>query len=264
LTEPRDLNEGADLEKGSAGSGRIYLWDGGSLMIGRADAPTDVHAHHAIQIAVSPGTVAFRSERSDWTDFRGVIIEPNYPHAFDGRGEQIAHVFVEPESRSGRAISERVSLTGIFPIPATDVDTAVGTMFEPPSVRRSTPAIIESARRVVAQLAGDVAPTRLPDDRVARVVAYMKANINRSLTLEELADVANLSPGRFRHLFVDETGMTVRPYLLWLRFQRAWELIAAGNSLSSAAHGAGFSDAAHLTRTSRRMFGLPPVAIRME
>jgi AraC-like DNA-binding protein len=84
------------------------------------------------------------------------------------------------------------------------------------------------------------------------------------LALNELAEVANLSPGRFRHLFVDETGMTVRLYILWLRFERAWELIGDGSSLSSAAHGAGFSDAAHLSRTSRRMFGAPPVAIQME
>ena len=240
------------------------MWDGGSLMIGRADAPTDVHSHHAIQIAVSPGTIAFRSTDSTWKEYRGVIIEPNYRHAFDGRGEQIAHVFVEPESRSGRAISERVSLSGIHAVSAPHVDDAVATLFEPWNARQSATAIIDAARRVIARIAGDVSPTRLPDDRVARAVAYMKANIGGSLTLDELADVASLSPGRFRHLFVEETGMTVRPYILWLRFQRAWELIAAGNSLSSAAHGAGFSDAAHLTRTSRRMFGVPPVAIQME
>ena len=92
----------------------------------------------------------------------------------------------------------------------------------------------------------------------------MKSNIHRALTLDELAAVANLSPGRLRHLFVGETGMTVRLYILWLRFQRAWELIGEGSSLSAAAHGAGFSDAAHLSRTSRRMFGAPPVAIQME
>jgi len=31
-----------------------------------------------------------------------------------------------------------------------------------------------------------------------------------------------------------------------------------GASLSEAAHAAGFADAAHLARTSRRMFGIPP------
>ena len=37
-----------------------------------------------------------------------------------------------------------------------------------------------------------------------------------------------------------------------------------GESLSTAAHSAGFADAAHLTRTSRRMFGFPPSALEVD
>jgi AraC-like DNA-binding protein len=36
-----------------------------------------------------------------------------------------------------------------------------------------------------------------------------------------------------------------------------------GESLSSAAHTAGFADSAHLTRTSRRMFGIAPSAMHV-
>jgi AraC-like DNA-binding protein len=77
-----------------------------------------------------------------------------------------------------------------------------------------------------------------------------------------VAAEAFLSPSRFRHLFVEQTGMALRPYILWRRFIRVWELVTAGASLSTAAHGAGFADAAHLTRTSRRMFGFPPSAMQ--
>lgn len=34
--------------------------------------------------------------------------------------------------------------------------------------------------------------------------------------------------------------------------------VQAGDDLTGAAHGAGFADSAHLTRTTREMFGLPP------
>lgn len=56
--------------------------------------------------------------------------------------------------------------------------------------------------------------------------------------------------------------MALRPYVLWRRFLRVWEIVMAGGSLSAAAHSAGFADAAHLSRTSRRMFGFPPSAIQ--
>jgi AraC-like DNA-binding protein len=36
-----------------------------------------------------------------------------------------------------------------------------------------------------------------------------------------------------------------------------------GGSISTAAHTAGFADAAHLTRTSNRMFGFPPSALQI-
>ena len=74
----------------------------------------------------------------------------------------------------------------------------------------------------------------------------------------KVAEVAFLSPSRFRHLFVEQTGMAFRPYVLWRRFLKVWELMTQGASLSSAAHGAGFADAAHLSRTSKQMFGFPP------
>ena len=73
-----------------------------------------------------------------------------------------------------------------------------------------------------------------------------------------------LSPSRFRHLFIEETGMALRPYILWRRFLKVWDLIMGGASVSDAAHGAGFADAAHLTRTSRRMFGFPPTVMTMK
>ena len=57
--------------------------------------------------------------------------------------------------------------------------------------------------------------------------------------------------------------MALRPYILWRRFLRVWELLSTGASLSSAAHAAGFADAAHLTRTSRRMFAFAPSALQL-
>jgi AraC-like DNA-binding protein len=52
--------------------------------------------------------------------------------------------------------------------------------------------------------------------------------------------------------------MPLRPYLRWLRLRQALELAAGGTSLTQAAQDAGFSDAAHLTRTMRRHFGVAP------
>ena len=62
---------------------------------------------------------------------------------------------------------------------------------------------------------------------------------------------------------VEQTGTALRPYILWRRFLRAWALVQRGDSLSTAAHDAGFADAAHFSRTSSRMFGFPPSALEV-
>lgn len=77
------------------------------------------------------------------------------------------------------------------------------------------------------------------------------------MTATEAAGVACLSESRFSHLFVREVGLPFRTFLLWRRLMRAVEGMAAGRSLTAAAHEAGFSDSAHFSRAFRRMFGLP-------
>ena len=249
----------------TAGIGRIYIWNGGSLLIGQSTSATDVHAHHAVQIALTVGpAIRFRSKAGDWHEYRGVIITPDYPHAFDGLNGTVGHVFVEPESREGRALLERLGSSGIVSVGAADVDAAVPLLFGPWAEKRDDAAMVAAGHRVIQHFAGGVEPASPVDDRVSWAVAYIKQHIGRAITLEEVAAAVNLSPGRFRHLFVEETGMALRPYILWLRFQRAWELISAGQNLTAAAHGAGFADSAHLSRTSRRMFGIPPVALQLE
>ena len=64
------------------------------------------------------------------------------------------------------------------------------------------------------------------------------------------------------HAFTDSVGIPLRPYLQWLKLQRAAAAIAAGKPLAEAAHAAGFSDAAHMTRTFRKTLGTTPSALR--
>jgi AraC-like DNA-binding protein len=78
------------------------------------------------------------------------------------------------------------------------------------------------------------------------------------LSLNTLARLAGLSPSRFMHAFTESVGVPLRPYVLWLRLQRAACDLQSGESVTSVAHRAGFSDGAHLTRTFRRMLGVTP------
>ena len=71
----------------------------------------------------------------------------------------------------------------------------------------------------------------------------------------------HLSESRLRHLFVEQTGLAFKTYMLWLRMVHALQIYAEGHSLTDAAHGAGFADSAHFSRIFKRTFGLPATTL---
>jgi AraC-like DNA-binding protein len=92
----------------------------------------------------------------------------------------------------------------------------------------------------------------------------LREQLADSIPLQRIASAVHLSPDRFRHLFVAETGVTFRAYLLWLRLERSLTAYIAGESLTDAALTGGFADSAHFSRTFRKMFGIAPASVRPE
>jgi AraC-like DNA-binding protein len=110
-------------------------------------------------------------------------------------------------------------------------------------------------------LADAMPPGGALDRRVVRVIAWMRGRLQSPIALGEAAAQAHLSASRFRHLFVAQTGISFRAYLLWARVESAIGTAIAGESWTAAAQSAGFADSAHLSRTCRRMFGIAPAML---
>lgn len=234
-------------------------WNGGCLFIGHYGSVVPLHAHYAIQIAFGsePGIRFRTSEREEWTSYGGALIPSRQPHSMDVTGMPAnAVMFVEPETREGRVLSELHLRNPIVPMPEAAL-AETKSVFDAWRTG-SREMLIRASWRVIHAHTGNVEPSTPSDERILRATAFINAHLDRKLTLDEVAGAAFLSPSRFRHLFVEQTGMALRPYILWRRFLLVWELAMRGESMSAAAHAAGFADAAHLSRTSKRMFGFAP------
>lgn len=94
------------------------------------------------------------------------------------------------------------------------------------------------------------------DARIARVVREVERRPDAFGRLQDAAALACLSPSRFRARFDAELGLPFRRYRLWRRMAAVMRTVAAGGSLTEAAHAAGFASSAHLSSTFKRMFGL--------
>ncbi len=249
---------------------RIVLWEGAALWLvdatvaaGETPRRTDPHAHHAIQVTLSLGgwfglTTGDIEIRDD-----AAVVAADAEHVFEAEG-LIAFIFIEPESRAGRSVS-RTFLNGadLVALPPA----CLGAFREDLAAAYRAPvrddvALVGLGRRLVSTLAGNVIGDE-PDPRISTLIDWAAKNIDGPISLSDAVALSDLSVSRLRHLFVEQTGLPFKSFLLWLRLMRALQARACGASITEAAHEAGFSDSAHLSRTFRRMFGIAPAALRM-
>lgn len=249
-------------------AGRIALWEGGSLWVfdvpGAAEAPcrTEMHAHHAFQLTFSLGGGFTFNVEDGVVPGPFAIVAPDTLHAFEAQG-LVSHLFVEPESRAGRTLEQLMQgrlVASMTPAQALDSPEIILAAFRDPHDPRR--ALRDVGMKITDRIAGH-ARVAEPDRRVRQIIKWATDNLDSSLGIDEAAQGVGLSSSRASHLFVEETGLPFRTYVLWLRLVRAVDARVAGSSLTDAAQEAGFSDSAHLSRTFKRMFGLPAAALEM-
>ena len=99
----------------------------------------------------------------------------------------------------------------------------------------------------------------LGDDRIRRVVEFMRAHIEDDIGIEDLASVACLSPFHFARMFRATVGVPPHRYLATLRLERSMVLLALSDApLADIALATCFSNQANFTRAFRAMNGMTP------
>jgi AraC-like DNA-binding protein len=173
-------------------------------------------------------------------------------------------IFTEPESREGRSIQERYR-TGAASLPADTFAPESAALACAFNDGAADVELITYARAVISRLsAAHALPAKPLDKRIERAITVLRERLGQTVTMAEIADAIHLSPERFRHLFLKETGIRFRPYVLWLRLEVAVASYAAGNSLTEASYAGGFADSAHFSRTFKRMFGVAAISVQRE
>ncbi|HEX7750068.1 MAG TPA: AraC family transcriptional regulator [Bordetella sp.] len=93
----------------------------------------------------------------------------------------------------------------------------------------------------------------------ARVLDYIEAHLDASLTLGELAALVELSVPHFKVLFRETVGMPVHRYVVLRRLDRAKSLLMQGKmNVGQVALEAGFAHQSHMASWMVREFGVKP------
>ena len=102
-------------------------------------------------------------------------------------------------------------------------------------------------------------PNKLSKQQISRVIEYMHAHLERDISLDELAGVANMSASYLVRLFKQATGLTPHKYFIHLRVEKAKVLIQSHRfSMGEIAALLGFADQSHLNRHFKKIVGATP------
>src|SRR5262249_18167596 len=216
------------------------------------------HRHHCVQLVMAMrGSLLIRSRSDDpWMKCGAALVRPDATHEVDARNTTVLIGFVDSESELGAALSERI-------------EGSISCISEAKVARwRETLGPVPTEARVEQWVRTQLLHRRSAvhiHSGVSHVLKHLreKLGVSNNFSLKTLAGLSGLSQSRFMHVFTESMGVPLRPYILWLRLQRACCDLMTGTTVTAAAHNAGFSDAAHLTRTFRRMLGMTPTDLAL-
>lgn len=224
-----------------------------------AQAPgdeSDRHAHHAMHLLLArSGDLRVQAGNNEHHT-PGMLTAPDVEHAVEATGQVVVLAFWDPESVDGASL--RATFEGDVRLISEDERrTLLADLPDAPG-RDDLDAFMVHAHDSLA------APMERPrmHPRLRTLLSVLRDDAEIDTSLEALAARVSLSPSRFMHVFTESVGIPLRPYLLWLKLQRAATSIVNGVGLSQAAVEAGFADAAHMSRTFKRMFGMTPSALQ--
>lgn len=126
------------------------------------------------------------------------------------------------------------------------------------------PLVIEEIliRLLRSPVGGRVAQIGLAESsmhRIAKAVAWLRANFSQPMKVEELAELANMSVSSFHQHFKAVTAMSPVQYQKTLRLQEARRLmLSATMDVSTACQEVGYLSASQFSRDYSRFFGSAP------
>lgn len=94
------------------------------------------------------------------------------------------------------------------------------------------------------------------EERIEQVIANIISGEWLGYSVKEIAESVFLSESRMAHLFKEETGISLKSYILIRRIEHAYKFVSSGGNITRAAQESGFSSSAHLAYTCKALTGV--------
>ncbi len=236
---------------------QLFIWESRVFYLAQG-VIAEGHAHYNASLIVS-GDHPFEIRTPEGSrKTLAALVSPNVYHELRAESSRMVILQIDPMSAEYAAVAERFGKAGICDVERPpEIPAAID------AISPDCPSALAFVRMLLEKTAGYVERPHRKDERVERLVRLLKDHITddmpENVSVDEAARHVGLSADRLMHLFKEEMGLPIRRYVLWLKLRRAVMVMRTEKiRMTEAAHAAGFSDSAHMSRTFKEMFGIPP------
>lgn len=249
------------------------------------DYPVHYHPEFEINLVMDcTGTrvVGDSEESFGTTDL--VMVGPSLPHVWksSAQSNHVITIQFTGEIMNYPIMSKRLFL----PIKQLLQDSAHGLSFEGPEQESIKQQIIALTRmqgfqsvtsfltilslmananrkRLVTNLYEQELGATVKSRRITRVCEYIDKNLDKDLSLPEVAALVNMSDSAFSHFFKKRTGMSYINYVNNQRIAKACTLLAdTTQSAAEICYDCGFNNKSNFIRIFRKKKGMTPIEYR--
>lgn len=203
-----------------------------------------------------------------------LLIAAGTAHSYDDRAGERCSVLID-----GRHLADGIldpagcALTGVFArrhvdlardLRRNDIEQAFRDIVnEPKDTPRSLARIRQAVLGILLALLEEDAPAPRRGDRAGQVLAHIRTNSHRPLTLRSLAEETGTGYSALSRLIRQGCGESFVRHLTRLRIDRACGLLAATDQpIAGICFECGFNDLPHFYRTFRRLRRVAPGVFR--
>jgi len=238
----------------------LYLWDQRTLYIGEAFDLTSITSAASILVYCIEGTMTITTNKSSNTIVtRSALIPAGQPFNATTDGTCICICFLEPYGGDFYQCQQFMqNSTGDIYFDSNNESDQILLLTNIYSKKLPENIAYEIMVEHFFQRSKITKQEHSVDDRIVKVVEFIKNNAAGNHTNQYLADLVGMSAHNLRQVFKKTTKIPIRRYRLWHRLFVTANFMALGYTLTDASIAAGFSDSSHFSHVFRSMLGIKP------
>lgn len=208
-----------------------------------------LHKHSTMHLLIHlEGNIEYNIKGIKFTN-KCVIINSNVMHYYNIPNGKVICFLIDKNSRCGQHLN-KICTSFYYTF---NLDSVLKQIFVK-EISKETPQL-SSIKKIINKMFNINTPYLKPDDRLEALLYKINKSDLENVDITKLTKDIPISDSRLRHIFKEYMYMSIKRYILWTKFIKAYQYCYNSKKLNNIAHYSGFSDYSHLSKMVKEVFG---------